>query len=306
LKSGFLQQIKDWPGRFGYVTIVGRPNVGKSTLLNRIIGQKLSIISRKPQTTRSRILGIKTADNCQTVYIDTPGLQKKPGSMFNRYMNREALSSLADVDVIVHMVEAVTWTEPDEYVHQLVKQAHAPVLLAINKVDRIKNKKVILPFIKMIHEKNGYQDIIPISAHANINVDRLEECIGSRLPPGTALFPEDQITDRSERYFAAEFLREKLFQRLGDELPYNLCVTIEEFSDTPVLIKIDAVIWVEKSGQKKIVIGSDGAVLKKTGEQARHDMEKLFGKKVLLRTWVRVKKNWTNDVQALKQLGYSR
>ncbi|MGH8119981.1 MAG: GTPase Era, partial [Gammaproteobacteria bacterium] len=276
--------MMDKPGRFGYVTIIGRPNVGKSTLLNRIIGQKLSIISRKPQTTRTRILGIKTTDNCQTVYIDTPGLQKKPVSMFNRYMNREALSSLADVDVIIHVVDAVTWTESDEHVQQLVKQANAPALLAVNKVDRIKNKKIILPYIKMVHAKGGYQEIIPVSARANLNVDQLEECIVSRLPAGPAHFPDDQITDRSERYFACEFLREKLIQRLGDELPYNLCVTIEEFRDTPALIRIDAVIWVEKGGQKKIVIGGDGSVLKKTGEQARLDMEKLFGKKVLLRT----------------------
>ena len=298
--------MQDILSYFGYVTILGRPNVGKSTLLNHIIGQKLSITSRKPQTTRSRILGIKSTANYQIVYSDTPGLQRKSGSMFNRYMNRETLSSLADVDVIVHMVEAVVWTELDEHVHTLVKQAGAPAILAINKVDRIKDKKDILPYIKMVQEKGCYQDIVPISARADVNLDKLEECIRALLPPGMALYPDDQITDRNERYFAGEFIREKLFRCLGDELPYNLCVTIEGFKNTAGLIRIDAIIWVEKNGQKKIVIGGDGAVLKKTGEQARRDMEKLFGKKVLLRTWVRVRQNWTNDTRSLRQMGYYR
>jgi GTP-binding protein Era len=231
-------------------------------------------------------------------------VQKKPGGMFNRYMNREALSGLAEVDVIVHMVEAVTWIDLDEYVHTLVQQAGVPAILAINKIDRIKNKDDMLPYIRMVHEKGGYRDIIPISARADKNIDRLEQCIKTLIPGGVALYPEDQITDKNERYFAAEFIREKMFRCLGEELPYNLCVTIEKFEDTGNLIRIGAVIWVEKSGQKKIVIGHDGAVLKKTGREARMDMEKLFGKKVMLETWVRVKRNWTNDVHALRQLGY--
>jgi len=296
--------MQDLPGHFGYVTILGRPNVGKSTLLNRLVSQKLSITSRKPQTTRSRLLGIKSVYNYQTVYIDTPGLQKKPGGIFNRYMNREALRSLAQVDVIVHMVEAVSWTESDEYVHDLVKQTGVPAILAINKIDRIKNKSNILPYLRMVNEKSGYREILPISARADKNIDRLEQCIRALLPAGMALYPEDQITDRSERYFAAEFIREKLFRCLGEEVPYNLSVTIEKFEDTGNLVRIDAVIWVEKSGQKKIVIGRDGNVLKKTGGQARLDMEKMFGKKVMLETWVRVKRNWTNDVNALRQMGY--
>ena len=296
--------MQDLPGHFGYVTILGRPNVGKSTLLNRLVSQKLSITSRKPQTTRSRLLGIKSVYNYQTVYIDTPGLQKTPGGIFNRYMNREALRSLAQVDVIVHMVEAVSWTESDEYVHDLVKQAGVPAILAINKIDRIKNKSNILPYLRMVNEKSGYREILPISARADKNIDRLEQCIRALLPAGMALYPEDQITDRSERYFAAEFIREKLFRCLGEEVPYNLSVTIEKFEDTGNLVRIDAVIWVEKSGQKKIVIGHDGNVLKKTGGQARLDMEKMFGKKVMLETWVRVKRNWTNDVNALRQMGY--
>jgi len=296
--------MQDISGQFGYVTILGRPNVGKSTLLNRLVSQKLSITSRKPQTTRSRLLGIKSADNYQIAYIDTPGVQKKPEGIFNRYMKREALRSLAQVDVIVHMVEAVSWTELDEYVHALVKQAGVPAILAINKIDRIKNRNTILPYIRMVHEKGGYRDIVPISARADENIDGLEQCIKALLPAGVALYPEDQITDRNERYFAAEFIREKLFRCLGEELPYNLCVTIEQFRDTGNLIRIDAVIWVEKSGQKKIVIGHDGTVLKKTGAEARMDMEKMFGKKVMLETWVRVKRNWTNDTHALRQMGY--
>ena len=297
--------MQDIDRHFGYVTIVGRPNVGKSTLLNNIIGQKLSIISRKPQTTRARILGIKSTDNCQIVYIDTPGLQQKAGSMINRYMNREATSSLAGVDVIVHMVEAGTWTELDEYVYTLVQKSGTPAILALNKIDRVKNKKDILPCIKMVHEKGGYHDIVPISVRANKNIERLEACVRALLPPGEAQYPDDQITDRDERYFAGEFIREKLFHCLGDELPYNLCVAIERFRDTDRLIEIDAVIWVERSGQKKIVIGSKGVVLKKIGAQARMDMEKMFGKKVLLATWVRVKNNWTNDARALRQMGYN-
>lgn len=296
--------MQDLAGHFGYVIILGRPNVGKSTLLNRLVGQKLSIISRKPQTTRSRLLGIKSIDNCQIAYLDTPGVQKKTGGMFNRYMNREALSGLANVDVIVHMVEAGAWIDLDEYVHTLVHQAGVPAILAINKIDRVKNKDDILPYIRMVHEKGVYRDIVPISARADKNIDRLEQCIRALIPDGVALYPADQITDKNERYFAAEFIREKLFRCLGEELPYNLCVTIEKFKDADDLVRIDAVIWVEKRGQKKIVIGHDGAVLKKTGREARMDMEKLFGKKVMLETWVRVKRNWTNDAHALMRFGY--
>jgi GTP-binding protein Era len=296
--------MQDLTGHFGYVTILGRPNVGKSTLLNRLIGQKLSITSRKPQTTRSRLLGIKSINNCQIAYVDTPGLQKKTSGMFNRYMHREALGGLAEVDVIVHMVEAGIWLELDEYVHSLVRQAGGPAILAINKIDRVKNKDDVLPYIKMVNDKGGYRDIVPISARTGKNIDRIEQCIETLIPDGVALYPADQITDKNERYFAAEFIREKLFRCLGEELPYNLCVTIEKFRDTGDLVRIDAVIWVEKSGQKKIVIGHDGAVMKKSGTEARMDMEKMFGKKVMLETWVRVKRNWTNDVHALRRFGY--
>lgn len=296
---------EDFPARFGYAAIIGKPNVGKSTLLNHLVGQKLSIISRKPQTTRARLLGIKSTDKCQIVYIDTPGLQKKPGTMFNRYMNREATNSLSGVDVIVHVVEAGDWDEFDEYVHGLAQRSGTPAILAINKIDRVKDKTGILPYIAMAHAKGCYRDIVPISARTGKNVERLEACVRALLPPGEALYPDDQITDRDERYFAGEFIREKLFRCLGDELPYNLSVAVERFRDTAGLVKIDAVIWVEKSGQKKIVIGSKGAVLKKVGELARLDMEKMFGKKVLLATWVRVKNNWTNDVRSLRQMGYN-
>ena len=296
--------MQDLAGHFGFVTILGRPNVGKSTLLNRFIGQKVSITSRKPQTTRSRILGIKSVGNCQIAYLDTPGLQKKTAGMFDRYMNREALGGLAGVDVIVHMVEACTWFDLDEYVHSLVQKAGVPVILAINKVDRIRNKGDILPYIKRVHDKGGYCDIVPISARTGKNLERLEQCIQAMIPGGVALYPADQITDRNEQYFAAEFIREKLFRSLGEELPYNLCVTIEKYKETKNLVRIDAVIWVEKNGQKKIVIGHNGTVLKKSGTEARMDMEKMFGKKVMLETWVRVKRNWTNDVHALRRFGY--
>jgi GTP-binding protein Era len=296
--------MQDIVHHFGYVTIVGRPNVGKSTILNHIIGQKLSITSRKPQTTRMRILGIKSGADSQIIYIDTPGFQNKPGGIFNRYMNREVLNSMADVDVIVHVVEAMSWTKPDECINALVNQYESDSVLAVNKIDRIKNKIELLPFIEKMHAMGKYKEIIPVSARTNKNINLLEGCIRRLLPPGEPLYPQDQITDRSERYFAAEFIREKLTRCLGDELPYNLCVTVDKFMDTGKLIRINASIWVNNSGQKKIVVGKDGGVLKKTGEQARRDMERMFSKKVFLETWVRIKRNWTTDIQALKRFGY--
>lgn len=291
-------------GHCGFVTLVGRPNVGKSTLLNRLVGQKLSITSRKPQTTRMQLLGIKTGKDSQLVFVDTPGLQKKPGNVFNRYMNREVFNALSHVDVIVHVVEALTWTDADENVFNHIRKIERPLVLAINKIDRIKDKRELLPCLEQMNNREIYSEIVPVSAKHGQNVDLLEEHIRKYLPPGEALFPEDQITDRNERFFAAEFIREKLTRQLGDELPYNISVTIDKFSEAGKITRIYATVWVANEGQKKIVIGKNGAVLKKTGEQARKDMEKMFGRKVFLQTWVKSKNKWTSDTQALRRLGY--
>jgi GTPase len=288
----------------GFVTIVGRPNTGKSTLLNCIIGRKLSIISRKPQTTRTHLLGIKSDKDSQMIFIDTPGLQKKPANLFNRYMNREVFNALANIDLAVHIIEALNWNDHDENVYRHICKLACPVILAVNKVDRIKNKQELLPFIDKLNTRGFYKEIIPVSAKTGKNINLLEESIKKLLPAGTALFPDDQVTDRNERYFAAEFIREKLTHSLGDELPYNISVTIDKFQEEQRIIKISATIWVANDGQKKIVIGKNGAVLKKAGQLSRKDMENMFGKKVLLETWVKIKDKWTNSTRALKQFGY--
>ena len=291
-------------GHCGFVTIVGRPNTGKSTLLNCILGQKISITSRKPQTTRTHLRGIKSDKDSQIIFIDTPGLQKKPGNLFNRYMNREVFNALSNIDLVIHVIEALSWDTCDENVYTHTGKLACPVILAVNKVDRIKNKQELLPFINELNAKDFYKEIIPVSAKTGENIKLLEETVKELLPPGSAQFPEDQVTDRNERYFAAEFIREKLTRSLGDELPYNISVTIDKFQDEQHIIKISATIWVANGGQKKIVIGKDGTVLKKTGQSSRKDMESMFGKKVFLETWVKIKDKWTNSTQALKQFGY--
>ena len=288
----------------GYVTIVGRPNVGKSTLLNRLLGQKLSITSRRPQTTRAHLFGIKSDENSQVIYIDTPGFQRQSENVFNRYMNREVLNALAHVDVVVHVIEALKWTEMDRHVFNLIKNIKSPVILALNKIDRVKNKKALLPYIGEVTTGRNYAEVVPFSARSGDNLDILEQNVKKLLPSGPPVYPDDQVTDKNERFFAAEFIREKLTRRLGAELPYNLSVTIDAFKHDGNILNIDAVIWVTSPGQKAIVIGKDGSMLKSIGEQARKDMEKMFGKKVFLQMWVKIKEKWTNNIQALKQLGY--
>ena len=288
----------------GYVTILGRPNVGKSTLPNNFIGQKLSITSRKPQTTRRHMIGVNTDENCQIIYIDTPGLQDSPGNAMNRYMNKEATNALAGIDVLVYVVEALKWTALDEHILNLIKDNTAPVILAINKMDKIKDKETMLPFLKELSVKMNFKEIIPISALSRKSLSPLEKSIKGLLPAGPFQFPEDQITDKSQRYFAAEFIREKLIKRLGEELPYTTTVTIDSFVEKEKIIHIDAIIWVATKGQKTIVIGKKGAGLKAIGEQARKDMERMFENKVFLRTWVKVKGKWMDNELAIKQLGF--
>ena len=291
--------------RCGYISIIGRPNVGKSSLLNKLLDQKISITSRKPQTTRWHTLGIKTEDTIQCIYVDTPGIQSKYKASINKHMNREAIDSLAHVDVVLFLVEALVWTEQEEKILKIIRKISRPISLIINKIDKVKNKEELLPFINKLSAKIDFNDVIPISATKGKNIDAVEKLVCSLMPVAPHEFPEEQITDRNERFFAAEFIREKLIRQLGDELPYRIAITIERFKLEREQLQIDAVIWVEGEGQKKIVIGNKGVVLKKVGEQSRKDMENMFGYRVYLQTWVKIKKNWTEDIKALKQFGYN-
>ena len=288
----------------GYIAIVGRPNVGKSTLLNRLMGQKVSITTHKPQTTRHRILGIKTIENAQFVYVDTPGIHNKTNSALNRYMNRAATTSIADVDIIVFVIEGIRWTEQDELVLDKLAGIEKPVILVINKTDKIKNKDKFLPHIAVLTAKYKFAQIIPVSARTGEAIDQLETAIQELLPISSPFFPDDQVTDRSERFLAAEFIREKLMRSLGEELPYALTVQIEKFENKGHIKRIYAVIWVSRESQKGILIGKGGQQLKIVGEQARKDMEQAFDSKVFLQLWVKVKKGWSDDERALKSLGY--
>jgi len=291
--------------RCGYVAIVGRPNVGKSTLLNHMLGQKISITSRKPQTTRNNVLGIKTDGGNQIIFVDTPGLHLGQEKAINRYMNRVASSAMKDVDLVIFVVDKFIWTEEDEAVARQLNHVGCPIILAVNKVDQIDDKEKLLPHIQTLSEKLSVLEIIPLSALRNINLDRLENIILHHLPAALHLFPEDQITDRSSRFMAAEIVREKITRQLGDELPYEMAVEIEEFKQEGQLLTISALILVEKSGQKKILIGDKGERIKLIGTQARIDMEKLFESKIMLSLWVKIKSGWSDDERALRSLGYT-
>ena len=291
--------------RSGHVSIIGKPNVGKSTLLNQFIDQKISIVSRKPQTTRWNINGIKTGSNYQIIFIDTPGLQINPKLTLNRYMNKEVSNSLLFVDIILFIVEALNWNELDVNVVKLLKNTKKTKLfLVLNKIDKIPKKDQLLSVISTISKEIEFDEIIPVSAVKDIGINRLEELVAESLPVSQPFYPIEQFTDRSERFFAAEFIREKLIIRLNDEIPYQLSVTIEEFNDAGNLIHIDACIWVEKSGQKTIVIGKNGKVLKEIGRLARLELENLYDKKVNLKTWVKVKSKWSDSKTALKKFGF--
>ena len=292
--------------RCGYVAIVGRPNVGKSTLLNRILGQKLSITSKKPQTTRHQILGIKTEDELQVIYVDTPGLHNDTGgNALNRYMNKAASEALRHVDLVVFIVDRTAWTDEDQIVLEKLEHVKCPVILAVNKVDILKEKESLLPWIESLNTKREFDQIIPISAHKGHNVDQLESAVESYMPEGMHFYSEDQITDRSSRFVASELVREKLMRNLGDEVPYGTTVEIEEFTqDERGLLTISALILVEREGQKRIVIGDKGERIKVIGRDARLDMEKMFDAKVMLNLWVKVKRGWADNERALASLGY--
>ncbi len=288
----------------GYIAIVGRPNVGKSTLLNHLIAQKISITSRKPQTTRQNVTGVKTEGPVQMIFVDTPGMHRKQTKAINRYMNRMATSATADVDVIIFVVDRTQWTSDDDNVVEKLQQAKAPILLVINKVDAIEDKEQLIPHVVMLQQKLQVAEIIPISALRSHNLDRLEQEIVRRLPQGIHLFPEDQITDKSSRFLAAELIREKITRQLGAELPYQIAVEIDQFIDEGTLVTIAATILVERDGQKRILIGEGGSRLKTIGSAARVDMETLFDAKVMLKLWVKVKAGWSDDERALRSLGY--
>jgi GTP-binding protein Era len=290
--------------RSGYVAIIGRPNVGKSTLLNHILGQKLSITSRKPQTTRHKIMGIKTEDDVQVVYVDTPGMHENHDKALNRYMNKAAQSAVKDVDVIVFMIDRTKWTSEDEMVLNSLQYVKCPVILAVNKVDFLADKQDLLPTLQKLDAKGNFAHIVPMSAKTGHNVDRLESIISSFISQGMHLFPEDQITDRSSRFLAAELVREKIMRQLGDELPYSMTVEIEEFRYEDSLLVISAAILIDRQSQKHIIIGDKGSRLKQIGRDARLDMEEMFECKVMLNTWVKVKSGWADSERALKSLGY--
>jgi len=288
----------------GYVAIVGRPNVGKSTLLNHLLGQKLCITSRKPQTTRHTLLGIKTEGEFQMIFVDTPGIHTNQERAINRVMNRSAASVIADVDVVIFVVDRFEWSEADEYVAKYLSNNDVPLIVAVNKVDMIEDKEALLPHLKFLSSKVNAKEFIPLSALRRTNLDELEIKIQGYIPQKMHLYPEDQITDRSEKFLAAEIVREKITRQLGAEVPYQVTVEIEEFRAEKKITHISALILVERDGQKKIIIGTNGERLKKIGEQARADIESLLGCKVMLRTWVKVRSGWSDDERALRSLGY--
>ncbi|KFA59650.1 GTPase Era [Gilliamella sp. Choc4-2] len=291
----------------GFVAIVGRPNVGKSTLLNQLLGQKVSITSRKAQTTRHRIVGIDTQDNDQIIYIDTPGLHIEEKRAINRLMNRAASSSIGDVELVIFVVEGTHWTDDDEMVVNKLKDCKSPVLLVINKIDNVTDKTQLLPHIQTISQKVNFLDVIPISAETGEGIDIIKNIVKKHLPVGEHHFPEDYITDRSQRFMASEIIREKLMRFLGDELPYSVTVEIEQFKvdERNGMYRINGLILVERDGQKKMVIGNKGEKIKKIGIEARKDMQLFFDNKVHLELWVKVKAGWADDERALRSLGYS-
>ena len=291
----------------GFVAIVGRPNVGKSTLLNQLLGQKVSITSRKAQTTRHRIIGIDTQDNDQIIYIDTPGLHIEEKRAINRLMNRAASSSIGDVELVMFVVEGTHWNDDDEMVANKLKDCKCPVLLVINKIDNVVDKTQLLPHIQEISQKVNFLDVVPISAEKGDGVDIIKKIVKTHLPEGEHHFPEDYITDRSQRFMASEIIREKLMRFLGDELPYSVTVEIEQFKvdERNGMYRINGLILVERDGQKKMVIGNKGEKIKKIGIEARKDMQTFFDNKVHLELWVKVKAGWADDERALRSLGYS-
>ena len=289
----------------GLIAIVGRPNVGKSTLLNSLLGQKVSITSRKPQTTRHRILGILTEGHQQAILVDTPGLHSEEKRAINRLMNRAASSTLVEVETIIFLVEGTHWASDDEMVLTKIKNSGAPCVLVVNKIDNVQDRDSLLPHLQKLGAMHDFADIVPISASKGDNVDAIKNICLKALPEGDFWFPDDYITDRSSRFMASEIIREKLIRFTGDELPYSTTVEIEQFKvDEKGILHINALILVERNSQKRMVIGNKGEKLKVIGQEARRDMQTLFDSKVFLETWVKVKSGWADDERALRSLGY--
>lgn len=292
------------PSRCGYIAIVGRPNVGKSTLLNHLLHQKISITSRKPQTTRHRILGINSDEHHQCLFVDTPGLNAQFNKALNKVMNDTVFNVIKDVDLVLFVVERFIWNEADQFVLDALANAKVPVLLIINKIDLVQDKTELLPHIAELAKKREFAEIVPVSALGGHNLETIDNLVKALLPEGPFLFPEDQVTDRSSRFLAAELIREKVTRQLGDELPYEVTVEIEKFERVKSVMHIHGLILVDKKGQKRIVIGKDGERLKQIGSSAREDMETSFDSKVMLNLWVKVKSGWADDERALQSLGY--
>jgi GTP-binding protein Era len=290
--------------RCGYVAVVGKPNVGKSTLMNSSLGMRLSITTHKPQTTRHRILGVKTRGDSQFVFLDTPGFHLGEDKAINRYMNKAAVSAIHDVDVVLFVIQAMRWTKEEEALLLRLQTADVPVIAVINKADLLADKTELLPFLAEVGQKHDFAQIIPVSAKTNKGVSQLEDLIRSFLPEQPHIFDEDDYTDKNMRFLASERIREQLFYVMNEEIPYSLTVEIEQFETTEERHSIGAVIWVERSTQKGIVIGKGGAVLKEVGTRARKSMSHLFGKRVHLELWVRVKEGWSDNDKALHSLGY--
>ncbi len=288
----------------GYVAIIGRPNVGKSTLLNRILQQKLCITSKKPQTTRHTVLGIQTSGPYQAIYVDTPGLHMGEKKALNHLMNKASKRVLHDVDVVLMVVDATRLTSEDEYVLGLLKHLEVPCFLVINKVDAVPDKSDLLPLIERLQSYHSFEAIIPLSAKTGQQVLTLESQIQPLLPEGPHLFEEDQLTDRPLRFLCAELLREKIFRLCGQELPYSTSVEIEAYQDEGDLVRLHALVWVEKDTHKRMIIGHHGQKLKAIATDARLDIERLVGKKVFLKCWCKVKSGWSEDEGLLRQLGY--
>jgi GTP-binding protein Era len=290
--------------RFGYVALIGRPNVGKSTLLNRVLGQKVSIVTAKPQTTRQRIAGIKTVAEGQVVYLDTPGIHKSTGRALNRYMNRVAKATFRDVDVVLFLIEAGRWTRQDQKIAKLLKSVDLPVFLVVHKIDTLQDRSSLLSFLSETVQPDQFGEVLMISATKGDGVEDLEGLVMKHMPFSRPYYDEDQITDRSERFLAAEMIREALTERLHQELPYSLTVEIESFKRDDSLVHVSAIIWVERESQKQITIGKGGTVLKQVGSQARRAMEELFDSRVFLQTFVKVSKDWTRSEKLMEKFGY--
>ncbi|GAB3513750.1 GTPase Era [Pseudoxanthomonas daejeonensis] len=292
----------------GSVAVIGRPNVGKSTLVNALVGAKVSIVSNRPQTTRHRLLGIATVEGGQLLLVDTPGLHRGEGrfkaSAMSRVMNRTARGAVEDVDAALMVVEAGRWDDEDTLVFNVLRQGGIPVVLAVNKVDRMKDKSALLPFLAKVSEGRDFAAIHPVSALKRKGLEQLLADLLKLVPEAPPAYEEDEITDRSQRFLAGELVREQLMRQLGDELPYATTVEIERFAEDGELLRIGAVVWVEREGQKPIVIGKGGTRLRDIGSKARQQMERLFGRKVFLETWVRVREGWSDDEAALKAFGY--